>query len=128
MTVVTQTETLQDAPELLLCSLRDLQGQRYMTDKEFARALDIDAKTLRRLNDPNQRHNVSVVTKRRIAAKLGRPPHTIAELLWTPSEVYLSAVDARFAEAQILGVVAADPATGRPTGRRVAWPERADEE
>ncbi|MCG8347352.1 MAG: hypothetical protein MI924_06175 [Chloroflexales bacterium] len=127
MTIVAQPEALQDAPNLLLCSLRDLQRQRYMTDKEFARALEIDEKTLRRLNDPDQRHSVSVVTKRRVAAKLGRPPHTIAELLWTPSEVYLAAVDARFAEAQTLGVVAADPATGRPTGRRVPWPERADE-
>ncbi|NJO82407.1 MAG: hypothetical protein HC828_06015 [Blastochloris sp.] len=74
-----------DASAFLICSLRDVQGQRYMTDAEFATWLRIDTKTLRRLHDPAQRHTISVATKRRIATTLGRPPHTIVELLWRPA-------------------------------------------
>jgi hypothetical protein len=111
-----------DTPALLLCSLRDIQGRRYLTDKEFAAFLEIDEKTLRRLKDPEQRRTVSMITRRRIAERLGRPPHTVVELLWTPSPTYLAEIDALLDNGDT-GLVAGDPETGRPTGQRLRLSE-----
>jgi hypothetical protein len=94
----------------------------YLTDKEFAAFLEIDEKTLRRLKDPEQRRTVSVITRRRIAERLGRPPHTVVELLWTPSPTYLAEVDALLDNGDT-ELVAGDPETGRPCGQRLRLSE-----
>jgi len=72
-------------------SLEDLRnGIFYETRDEFARRLGITAQTYRRLlaRDPA----IANPTRRQIAARLGVPPHLIAELVPPPTPERLAAL------------------------------------
>lgn len=72
-------------------SLEDLRnGVFYETREEFARRLGITAQTYRRLlaRDPA----VANPTRRQIAARLGVPPHLIAEFVPPPTPQRLAAL------------------------------------
>jgi transcriptional regulator with XRE-family HTH domain len=83
-------------------SLEDLRnGVFYETREEFARRLGITAQTYRRLveHDPK----VENPTKRQIAARLGVPPHLIAELIPPPTPARVAAIEAAIAAANASG-------------------------
>ncbi len=72
-------------------SLEDLRNSMfYETREEFARRLGITTQTYRRLlaRDPT----IANPTRRQVAARLGVPPHLIAELVPPPTAERLAAL------------------------------------
>jgi transcriptional regulator with XRE-family HTH domain len=100
---------------VLLRSIEDYRRERYMTAEEFASFLGVSPKTYRKIIE---RHpGVEIPTQRKVAAKIGVPPHVIAELLPRASATYLASLDAAIARANETGWIEGDPETGMPTGR-----------
>ncbi|NJO81624.1 MAG: helix-turn-helix domain-containing protein [Blastochloris sp.] len=94
-------------------SLEDLRQTRYLTVADFAAFLGISPHTYRRLLALDT--SIQLATKRRIADRLGRPPHVIAELVPPLSDTYVEALTAAITTANTHGWYAGDPATGAPT-------------
>jgi transcriptional regulator with XRE-family HTH domain len=97
-------------------SLKDIQNQRLETAEEFAAFLEISPQTYRRLLRGDA--GIQNPTRRKIAARLGVPAFSIAELIPTPSQAYLDSIDATIAEANIHGWISGDTESGLPTGER----------
>lgn len=99
---------------MLTRSLDDERNKRYLTETEFAHTLGISPQTYRRVKnrDPKVEHP----TRRQIAARLGLPPHIIAELQVPASSDYLAALDAAIDRANRTGWIVGDPISGMPTG------------
>lgn len=101
---------------VLLRSIEDYRRARFLTAEEFAALLEISPKTYRKI--VRREPGVEIPTQRGVAAKLGVPPHVIAELLPPASPTYLAAIDAAIAAANTTGWVVGDAVTGMPTDQR----------
>src|SRR5262249_2346101 len=83
-------------------SLEDLRNSIfYETRAEFARRLGITAQTYRRILARDK--EIENPTKRQIAARLGTPPHLIAEFVPPPSSERIAALTAAINAANAAG-------------------------
>ena len=103
---------------MLTRSLEDFRNQRYLTVGEFAAQLGISEQTYRRVLRRDRA--IQNPTKRQIAAKLGVPPHLIAELIPPFSDASIAALTTAIDEANRSGWYEGDPLTGEPTDVIVA--------